>query len=63
MSRNVKTATIHQKIQAPRKGKISVHFNELSELIVEANTIYYRNNEADIVIASVRARRTTPKSK
>lgn len=47
----------------PRKGKISTHFNELRELIVDANTVYYRNNEADIVIASVRARRTEPKKK
>jgi plasmid stabilization system protein ParE len=44
--------------QFPRKGKISIHFNEMRELIVEENTIYYRNNEKDIVVASIRARRT-----
>jgi len=48
--------------QFPRKGSISQRFNEIRELIVEGNTIYYRNNETDIVIASVRARKTAPKS-
>ncbi len=46
--------------QFPRKGKISTHFNEMRELIVEGNTIYYRNNELDVVIASIRPRRTKP---
>ena len=44
--------------QFPRKGKISTRFNEIRELTVELNTVYYRNNEADIVIATIRARRT-----
>ena len=45
----------------PRKGKISINFNEMRELVVEGNTIYYRNNETNIVIASVRPRRTKGK--
>ncbi len=47
--------------QFPRKGKISVHFNEMRELTVDGNTIYYRNNENDIVVASIRPRRTRGK--
>lgn len=62
-----KTGVILDEVETlskfPRTGKISAHFNELRELVVEANTVYYRNNEADIVIASVRARRTGPKGK
>ena len=45
----------------PRKGKISVHFNEMRELVVDGNTLYYRNNETDIVITSIRPRRTQDK--
>jgi len=44
--------------QFPRKGKISVQFNEMRELTVDGNTIYYRNNEMDIAVASIRPRRT-----
>jgi plasmid stabilization system protein ParE len=47
--------------QFPRKGKISVHFNEMRELVVDGNTIYYRNNEVNIVVASIRPRRTQNK--
>ena len=47
----------------PRKGSISLRFNEIRELIVESNTVYYRVNDADIVVASIRPRRTTPKNK
>jgi len=42
----------------PRKGAISILFHEMRELIVLGNTVYYRNNESDIVIASIRPRRT-----
>lgn len=42
----------------PRKGKISQHFNEMRELVVDGNVVYYRNNESDIVIASIRPRKT-----
>jgi len=45
----------------PRKGKISQNYNEIRELVVESNTIYYRNNESDIVIASIRAKKNTDK--
>ncbi len=47
----------------PRKGAISKRFNEIRELVVEANTVYYRNNELDVVIASIRPRKTAPKEK
>lgn len=46
----------------PRKGKISLHFNEIRELIVDGNTVYYRNNETEIVVASVRPRRTNSRT-
>jgi plasmid stabilization system protein ParE len=42
----------------PRKGAISPNFSGIRELIVEGNTVYYRDNELDIVIASIRPRRT-----
>jgi plasmid stabilization system protein ParE len=47
----------------PRKGKISEQYNEIRELMVLENTVYYRINEEDLVIASIRPRRTKPKSK
>lgn len=47
----------------PRKGAISSRFNEIRELIVEANTVYYRINETEIVIASIRPRKTAQKKK
>ncbi len=47
----------------PRKGAISKLYNEIRELIVEGNTVYYRNNELDIVIASIRPRRTNADGK
>jgi plasmid stabilization system protein ParE len=60
-----KTTLIFDEIESlsgfPRKGSISDFFNEMRELVVEGNTVYYRNNEADIVIASIRPRRTAPK--
>jgi plasmid stabilization system protein ParE len=46
----------------PRKGKMSIRFNELRELVVHENTVFYRNNEADIIIASIRPRKTNKKS-
>ncbi len=49
--------------QFPRKGKISIHFNEMRELIVDGNTVYYRNNETDIVIASIRPRKNKTQSR
>jgi plasmid stabilization system protein ParE len=45
----------------PRKGNISTRFNEIRELTVEGNTVYYRNNEDDVVVAAVRPRKTAPK--
>jgi plasmid stabilization system protein ParE len=42
----------------PRKGSISILYHEIRELIVGGNTVYYRNNESDIVIAAIRPRRT-----
>lgn len=44
----------------PRKGNISSRFNEIRELIVDSNTVYYRINESDIIIASLRPRKTAP---
>ena len=55
---NLIMSEVESLAQFPRKGQISARFNEMRELIVEGNTIYYRNNETDIVIASVRPRRT-----
>jgi plasmid stabilization system protein ParE len=45
----------------PRKGSISPNFSGIRELILDSNTVYYRENESDIVIASVRPRRTATK--
>ena len=60
-----KVALIFEEVKTlsvfPRKGKISIRFNEVRELTVEMNTVYYRNNELDIVIATIRARRTRQK--
>lgn len=42
----------------PRKGSMSKRFSEIREVVVQANTVYYRNNEEDIVIASIRPRKT-----
>src|SRR5437016_1124971 len=47
----------------PRKGVISSHFNEIRELVVDSNTVYYRNNESDIVIATIRPRKTASKKR
>jgi plasmid stabilization system protein ParE len=47
----------------PRKGAMSPRFNEIRELIVDGNTIYYRNNESEVVIASIRPRRMAIKNK
>lgn len=45
----------------PRKGSISTRFHEIREWVVEGNTVYYRNNESDIVVASIRPRRNSQK--
>lgn len=62
-----KTEMIIAEVEAlslfPRKGKISVHFNEMRELVVDGHTLYYRNNETDIVITSICPRRTHKKAK
>ncbi len=44
--------------QFPRKGSMSKCFSEMRELVVQSNTVYYRNNEEDIVVASIRPRKT-----
>jgi plasmid stabilization system protein ParE len=57
-----KTSQIIDQVETlsdfPRKGAISPGFSGIRELTVEGNTVYYRDNELDIVIASIRPRRT-----
>ena len=38
----------------PRKGSISSNYSGFRELIVHSNTVYYRDNELEILITSIR---------